>query len=1279
MMTRHLLIRFISIACLLVFSASSFAANHALTKIVLLHTDFVSSDKIKHLSEIAKQNQVELVATHTLSAKVLSDADLVIADAPRTPDRMRLQQLISDLPSAMPWMLLGSQTQSASPTLDKELVAKAADYWQNGTQNNYAHLFQMLHQWQAGKSITAFPAAEKVPLSAIYNEGNFVDTLSSRLAREETANKPIIGFVISRSVFTNQEFEYLDRLTRLANNANVIPVFYWFDGRKHGLDWPWNKSDIKPTALVNLTHLHNGKARIEEMTALGVPVIQTLHYRNGGALDWQDSDEGVDAGIASVMLSTTEAWGLSDPLVVSASSDGKKQVLIGQMNLLFDKVKALYRLQTQPNAQKIVALMYWNAPAGAENISASNLNIPNSIHNISAALKEQGYQVDELPEQQTIDDAKQLLSGYYQPDTTLDLLDKGYAVSLSLKTYQQWFRSLTRAQQQFVVKWWGAPENHSALRMVDGEQRFVFPAKQYGHLWVLPQPPRAGTVGHAIHNTKEPPDHLYLAVYLWLQQQQRSHQLDALIHLGTHGSQEWTPGKARGLAESDFPYMTLGAIPVIYPYIQDNIAEALQAKRRGRATIISHQTPSFGPAGLYGDYVALNTMLGDYLGSPDGAVKDKLQQQITAQILALGIAADMGLTDERIHSHFDEATSALESHFARLAAEVVPLGLHSFGMQKPAQEVIYTLLLQLGDEFVEQFEPSATAYWQQFDGDLSRLESTAPAQWIAGVIKHNGINHDAIDSNAPQKMQDYADLVKKRYQSLANNGELESLLSALSGHYITAGSGGDPIRNPSSTSGTNLYGFDPAKVPSPAAYAASEKEFQKLLDAHQVENGENPKKIAFSLWAGETQRHFGMLEAQVLRALGVKPIWDRGGNLKQLQVIPSAELDRERIDVVIQATSVYRDQFDGFMQKLSSVIAQIAELDDNNAIAQNSHSVADELRAKGYSQLDALRLSAIRIFSNAPGDYGSGVNHKAVQSQTWDNDDELGQQFVTRLQYAYGGGLWGEKQQDVNLFASQLANVDTAIMTRTSRLHGVLSTDHPFEYLGGLSSAIRSVSGQSPSLYISDLRQAEGRTVSASQFLAEELNSRYMNPTWLKAMQKEGYSGAINMLDVTNNIFGWQVTAPETIRDDQWERLSEVLIDDKYQLDLNEWFEQNQPAAQMQIIERMLEAARKEYWQASDERLRSLIERHEALKPMVEHHQAHEVTQEYINELAKGFGITGSASNATQPPIVSGNVMNEVESFELPSSEDIELLLLILFTFACVAFGALSQHRQFKE
>ncbi|MDO2108020.1 cobaltochelatase subunit CobN, partial [Escherichia coli] len=81
-----------------------------------------------------------------------------------------------------------------------------------------------------------------------------------------------------------------------------------------------------------------------------------------------------------------------------------------------------------------------------------------------------------------------------------------------------------------------------------------------------------------------------------------------------------------------------------------------------------------------------------------------------------------------------------------------------------------------------------------------------------------------------------------------------------------------------------------------------------------------------------------------------------------------------------------------------------------------------------------------------------------------------------------------------------------------------LSTDHPFEYLGGLSLAVRHLDGASPALYIADLRQRQPRTTAAAQFLASELRGRYLSPQRIAAMQREGYAGSLEMRDLANNL-----------------------------------------------------------------------------------------------------------------------------------------------------------------
>lgn len=1238
------------------------------TKVAVVHTDFVPHTKIERLKVYAESQQVDLVSytPAEFSVGLLGDVDLVIADTPRMPDRQRLTEVIDSIPEHIDWIMLGGGPASASQQMEVGFQRRLMAYYLNGTVNNYKAFFAAIDANHHGRSLNDLPKPERVPSYGIYHDESVITDLNAYLsAVNHTEEQPIMGVVTARNQIINQEFEPLDQLISAASETGITPVIFYLD-EEHGLDWPWAKAKQRPTVLVNMTHLQQGEQRKLELEQLNVPMIQTLHYRDGDVNEWRESDVGIEQRSASVMLATTETWGLTDPLVISAESEGDEHYIPEQLELLFGRVYSNYRLQ-KAIEEKSLAVMFWNAPPGAENISASNLNIPLSIASISNGLNEAGFAIEPVEEEQMIADAKMLLSGYYQPETLETLLEEGYAVALPLRSYLRWYRTVPMETRNLVNRWWGHPMRYQGLLQVDGEPAFVFPIRKQGNLWLLPQPPRSGQVGHAIHDSKEPPNHLYLAAYLWLQQQYQNDKLDALVHLGTHGSQEWTPGKARGLSRNDFPFLTLGDMPVFYPYIQDNIAEAIQAKRRGRATTISHQTPTFGPAGLYGEFVELNSLLGDYQNALPGSVKDELKQQLVDKMLALNVLSDMGMDNAGLQTDFDGVLVELEEYIDRLAASAVPLGLHVFGRTKSEMDRRYTVLQQQGDALIGHFLSDPASFWKQFEGSLDQLEETEPYQWLDKVLDNT---HDNVDP----KMQDIADAAKASYRSLSQPGEIEALINGMNGGFIKAGTGGDPLRNPSTTSGTNLFGFDPAKVPSPAAYKAAEQELNNLLDAHKAQHGDYPQKIAFSLWAGETQRHFGLLEAQILRALGLKPVWDRGGNLRGIDIIHDAELSHPRIDVVLQATSVYRDQFDGFMLKLSAAIEALAVLDDGNLIAENSKKLSEELRALGYSNERASMLSRLRVFSNEPGDYGSGVNDLAIQSQDWEDDGALGSQFTNRLQYAYGTQVWGEKLGDANLFESQLSNVDAAVMTRTSRLHGLLSTDHPFEYLGGLAAAVRNITGEDPALYVNDLRESQGRTVSAGKFIAEELSARYLNPVWITAMQDEGYAGALNMLDITNNLFGWQVTAPETVSDHQWEALSEVYIDDKHDLGINEWFEAHQPAAQMQIIERMLEAARKGYWDADEARLQALLERHQVLETMVEYHKTHEVTQTFIEQTATGFGLSGQASQAASEPTISGNVMQEIPAHEAPSMSDKQMLFLMILIMTCIASGALRQH-----
>ena len=186
----------------------------------------------------------------------------------------------------------------------------------------------------------------------------------------------------------------------------------------------------------------------------------------------------------------------------------------------------------------------------------------------------------------------------------------------------------------------------------------------------------------------------------------------------------------------------------------------------------------------------------------------------------------------------------------------------------------------------------------------------------------------------------------------------------------------------------------------------------------------------------------------------------------------------------------------------------------------------------------------------------------------------------------------GAPAEALNLYAEQLRGTEGAVLSRSSNLYGMLTTDDPFQYLGGIGLAVRHLDGKAPELYISNLRTpGSGRVERASQFLSRELATRQFHPGYIQGLMAEGYAGTLEVLDATNNLWGWTAVAREIVRDDQWQEMVDVYVRDKHQLGLKDWFEQHNPHALAQTIERMLEAARQGYWQTDAQTLTELKER----------------------------------------------------------------------------------------
>jgi cobaltochelatase CobN len=831
------------------------------------------------------------------------------------------------------------------------------------------------------------------------------------------------------------------------------------------------------------------------------------------------------------------------------------------------------------------------------------------------------------------------------------------------------------------------------VRDIDGEAMFVIPRLRLDRLVVMPQPPRAERVGEATHDQASLPGHSYLATYLFVREGLRA---DALIHFGTHGTQEWTPGKDRGLWVNDFPFLTLGDLPVFYPYIQDNVGEAVQAKRRGRAVTISHQTPAFAPAGLYDELRDLHALVHEYQQLEDGGVRTRTQQALLAAAQRAGLIGDMGWRSDAARDDFAAFFNALHDHLHELARSAMPLGLHTFGEPAAPGHRLATVMQQLGEPYYHALglDPA-----EVFAEDFTQLQASPPYRLLHRHLRE-GVPLDDVHDDALRGLLRRAQALDA---ALADTQEIESLLAALAGGFVRAGAGGDPIRNPDLRSGRNLFPFEPDRIPTRAAYEAGGEALEQLLAAYRDEHGgRTPEKLAFSLWSSEAIRHLGVLESQVLHALGLRPVWNEGGRVTALEIVPEHELKRPRIDAVVQVTSVYRDQFDGFMRMLAQAIDRLAAQGGTtgNPIARNSDAVERTLIERGVAPERARQLARLRVFGNAPGEYGSGLPDAVLAEADDKRDATLAQGFLQRLQYGYGANEWGATlgTGHGNLFAEQLRGVQAAVLARSSNLHGMLSTDHPFEYLGGLSLAVRHLDGTSPALYVSDLRGQRPRTSSAKNFLAAELRSRQLNPQWIQAMQQEGYAGTLQVLDTVNNLFGWQLTDPSMVRNEQWQAIHDTYVRDVRRLGVDEWFERANPTAQLQMISRMREAIERGHWKA-DARTRAELRRRQ--RELADMTSTRGGSVEPMPAGA-GFGLGvaaapargGAASAAAStpasapapdaaapapakpaPPQVRGRVLREVAQPEPAAANAWRTSLGLALLALCLGLGAWRQRR----
>ncbi|HWK69360.1 MAG TPA: cobaltochelatase subunit CobN [Burkholderiaceae bacterium] len=1295
-------------------------AAHAASALFIT-TGNVPPGKFKALESIALRHGLQIDVRYLdelpadVDAGLFEGRDIVFVDTyQQDAVRAKLVRALPGLRIPLAWVY---DKAPGGINMPEDLARRLASYYSNGGQENFSGFFATAAAFLAGKPAVGVADPVEFPEAAVYHPDApgtlFSDPLEymkwKGVDPADPQRPPVIGIAFHQQYVSAMQTRLIDALIERVEKAGAVPLAYYHSTS----DATANLRMLAPgglrlaDAMINTRIMLSTEGPRKEFEQLGIPVVQATPYRRGDEAQWRADPQGVQLMDVPFYLAQSEFTGIIDAQIASAfgKEEGQLLPIAGQLQAVVDKALRLVALQRKPNADKAITVFFWNYPPGEKNLSASFLNVPESMTGVLQAMKEAGYDTDVPQESELVEKLQRLLAPLYRDARLQDLLDDGLAERLPVDDYRKWLESQPDDVRRAMLDRWGDPADSSMAIREGGQAWFVIPRLLLGKVAIMPQPPRSEKSEDRekalYHSTTALPTHFYLAAYLWARERRHS---DAFIHFGTHGSQEWMPGKERGLSVHDYPMLAVGDVPVVYPYIADNIGEAQQARRRGRAVIVSHQTPPFQPAGMHDALTAMHDLLHQWLAQGEGAVKEQIKADLLGRARTERIVLDLGWTDERAAAEFPAFIDLLHSHLHELAHLAQPLGLHTLGQAPRIDHRLATVLLMLGQPFWDAAASHAGVAQDQLDEvlavDYEKLDSSIPYELLKRVV---------VDGQDPGPMPDglksMLEQARGWYADIGAEHELPAVLDALAGRYIPTSYGGDPIKNPDAyPTGRNLYGFDPSRVPTQQAWAAGKEAAEQLLAAHKEQSGQTPRKLAFSLWSVETMRHQGLLEAQALWLMGVEPVWDKGGRVVDVKRVDREALGRPRVDVVLSATGLYRDHFPNVLKQLARAAQLAAQAEEaDNPVAANAQAIAQRLLQQGATAQEANLAGQTRIFSSASGQYGTGLDDATLATDSWtgkeEGDRKLAALYLSKMQFAYGPdeSKWGSAGaaggSAVNLYAEQLKGTEGAVLSRTSNTYGMLTTDDPFQYLGGLSLAVRALDGKPPELYISNLRGGgSGKVEGAAGFLSKELATRQFHPGYIKALMEEGYSGTLSVLDATNNLWGWTAVAREIVRDDQWEEMANVYVRDKYELGLEEWFEKENPHALAQTIERMLEAARQEYWNADPATVSELKARYQDLAARFDVHSDNPKFLEYVATGTPAAPVElpparqdaaaepsaappSQVSDASTPPEqveqVTGMQLEKVEPGQAPDDYSLHLVLaLLLLVFAS---GALRQ------
>ncbi len=1129
-------------------------------------------------------------------------------------------------------------------TVDHEDAVQCFMYMQASGDENFIRMFDFVDKKILGSPGDPLPPLE-IPYEAVVDldEDKIYNTTAEYLeATRPDMSRPFVGIIASRPSFMMDKFNVERQFARELREVGLNPILiYCMFSKRSDLgtrshiecirDFFFDGDRRIVNAIVKFSTAFIGNSKYDKepdkddniLKEMNIPIYQPIMTARMSVEEWRES-HGLTTDI-TWQVAFPEFEGIIGPFVIGSDvgetkdqEDRMKTAIPERVRRVAERIANDISLQRIPNSKKKVLIFLNNFPCyGVEaNVgNAAGLDSLESVADIMKRMQKDGYLVE--PPKDGKDLIQRILENKalseFRWTTTIEMKKCGGVIhEMDAEEYLSYFRTLSEKAQKDVVATWGEPPGEAMV--LDGKIQIT--GVDFGNVMVVVQPKRGcfgarcdGQVCKILHDPACPPTHQYLATYHYYE---HIWGADVVIHTGTHGSMEWTPGKGVGLSESCYPDICMNNKPHLYIYNSDNPSEGLVAKRRSYATLVDHMQNLMVDVKLYGGYSELDALLDEYdVASKDPTHAEELRLAILEKVGQLRFH-NIGLTEE---STLEECVRICHEQLSKMENSQMNKGLHIFGRMPEGKDLTEAVnsIVRYGEEhdslrdvvsdlmgydlselYKDQGkidEATRRSYGEIINDIGSRTKSYVGAI-LSGMSVEDAIRSTGLEpGDRMPDLERFTELIRDVADRITSSDEVGALMNGLNGGFIEPGPSGIVTRGRYDImpTGRNFYSMDPHSVPSRTAWKVGTKVAEATMDKYLDETGELPESIGFFWTMGELISTGGELMAELMYLIGVRPKWEADGRVREFDIIPLEELGRPRIDVTINVSCILRDNMLCAIDLMDSAITAVAALNeplDQNFVRKHMMESIEE----GMSEKDAVA----RLFGAPPGTYTSGVN-LAVFASAWKDDKDLADIYVKTKGHGYGGGREGRPMFEQ--FATVLSKTDITYDGKASDETDILSCSCHFSNIGGMAVATRYLSGKEVKTYFGDTRDPRDLSIGtlADEFM-HVMRTRTFNPEWIEAMKEHGYKGANDMSKRVVRLFGWQATTHEV---DDWlfdETVNVFLRDEE----MRQFFEQNNPYALEEMTRRLLEANARGLWNTDEATIQELKDRYLEIEGMME-------------------------------------------------------------------------------